>query len=68
MGNIYRPGHKYIFTKKKFIQQYKRQGYDWRLCRGWVNECNGRQVEIYNITIGFIAGYTINPHWCKEVK
>lgn len=68
MSKMFRKGRKYVFTKKKFIQQCKSQGDNWKLYRGWVNECNGQLVQVHGSATGFALGYSICPYWCKEVK
>lgn len=65
MSKSFREGHKYVFTKKKFIQSEGKKWYKFSKDR--VDICNGRNVNVLNKEDGKALGFLISPKWCKCV-
>ena len=63
LSKSFREGYKYVFTKKKHVKDQGKSSFKW--CKGWVNECNGREVKIINENNGKVGDYFIFPEWCK---
>ena len=81
MSKCFRPGLKYVFTKKKFLKSerelnYKDKNYKVELFE-WVKKLNGRRVivtcgddgkiEALSCDGETMINFVVVPQWCKCV-
>lgn len=64
MSKDFKPGFKYVFTKKKFIKSAGKKLYSGST-KVWVNEINGREVMVIDSCSGNCMNYVVLPAWCK---
>lgn len=74
MSKCFRPGLKYVFTKKKFINSSRCNKTEYQtdmLIKQWVDLLNGCEVEVVHKGEGEIFmrklqfPYFVVPKWCK---
>lgn len=58
----FQPDLKYVFTKKKFVERVEDIG---DITKMWVNQLNGREVQVLDHDDGCIGDYHVLPEWCK---
>lgn len=67
---------KYKFSKEQFLsyvldrdeELYEIFLDEWELKSSWVQQCDGKEVDVHSLYSGYIGVYIIEPEWCVEIS
>lgn len=73
MVERFEKGKRYKFSKERLFSRTLDQTYEalvdiWESRDSWVQECDGKEVDIHHPYSGNIGLYMIAPEWCVEVS
>ena len=67
---IFEDGKKYVFDAELCREDLNKNGLriNLSLSRLWMNEINGKLVDVKSPKLGVVDGYKVRPEWCREVE
>ena len=74
MVERFEKGKKYKFSKERLFSRMLELDLDggmheiWKSRDSWVQQCDGKEVDIHHPYNGSIGFYMISPEWCVEVS
>ena len=67
-AKTFEPGKKYVFNAELRREDLSSMGALLDVANVWINDCDGKVVDVKNRTKGLIGPYNIFPEWCREVE
>ena len=67
-GKTFEYGKKYVFDAELCRKDLSSMGALSGIANIWLNDCDGKVVDVKNRMGGTIGTYSIFPEWCREVE
>ena len=64
----FKDGKKYVFDAELCRKDLSSMGAFSSVANVWLNDCDGKVVDVKNRREGTIGTYSIFPEWCREVE
>ena len=64
----FEPGKKYVFDANLCRNDLSSMGVPLYIADVWINDCDGKVVDVKNSIAGIIDAYDICSDWCREVE
>lgn len=67
-AKMFEPGKKYVFDANLCRNDLSCIGVLSNIANLWINDCDGKVVDVKNSIEGIIDAYNISSDWCREVE